>query len=273
MTGRDSESILVLPAPPAPLRVAYGAGPDHYGDLWLPASSARTPLVVFFHGGYWRSRYDLSHASFACQSLAGLGMAVWNVEYRRSGLPGGGWPGTFDDVLAALRFLPRLADSFPLDLQQLVLCGHSAGGHLALWAAAQAGRRAVDLPGLRGVVALAPVSDLHEAWERHLSQDAVVELLGGSPAEVGERYDAASPARLLPLGVPQMLIHGTADDLVPFAMSERYVSRATAAGDAAALLSLNGCGHFDVVDPESLAWPAVVTQIQKMLRVKTVVHP
>ncbi|MCB0253466.1 MAG: alpha/beta hydrolase [Anaerolineae bacterium] len=270
MSNRPSETILDLTPPRAAERVSYGAEADHIGDLWLPSSAreSKPPLLVFFHGGYWRARYDLEHASFACQALAGEEIAVWNVEYRRSEIPGGGWPGTFEDVLAALSYLPRLAELYPLDLQRVVFCGHSAGGHLALWAAAQAARDAVAVPGLRGVLALAPVSDLHDAWGRHLSQDAVVGLLGGTPADVGDRYDAASPVRLLPLRVPQALIHGTADPAVPFAMSEQYVSRATAAGDHARLIPLEGYGHFEVIDPWSSVWPAVVEELKRLLAAK-----
>ncbi|MEZ4767035.1 MAG: alpha/beta hydrolase [Caldilineales bacterium] len=249
----------------SPLRVVYGSERDHFGELWLPEGSQSNPLVVFFHGGYWRTRYDLGYASSACQSLAGVGIAAWNVEYRRIGASGSGWPFIFDDVLAALSFLPNAANRFPLDLRRVVLCGHSAGGHLALWAAAQAARGVVGGPPPRGVVALAPISDLHDAWERHLSQDAVVELLGGTPSEVAERYDAASPARLLPLGLPQALIHGTADDAAPYAMSERYVGRAVAAGDRAWLVTLEGCGHFEAVDPQSPVWPIVVQEIEAMV--------
>ncbi len=264
MPHRSSQTILDLTPPSSSVRIAYGADSEQFCDLWLPDGDNRHPLIVFFHGGYWRARYDLTYLNFACHALAEQGFAVWNVEYRRVGAPGGGWPGTFDDVLAALDHLARLAQRFPLDLQRVVLCGHSAGGHLALWTAAQVSRGRVAVPGLRGVVALAPVSDLHDAWERHLSQDAVVELLGGSPVEVADRYDAASPAQLLPLGIPQVVIHGTADDAVPFAMSEQYVTRATTAGDRAALVPLEGQGHFEVIDPGSSAWPVVVLAIRSL---------
>ena len=265
MSHRPSATILDLAPPLCPLRIAYGVEIEQFGDLWLPDGGNSHPLVVFLHGGYWRARYDLAYLNFACQSLAEQGLAVWNVEYRRVGSPGGGWPGTFNDALSALSYLPRLVRRFPLDARRVVLCGHSAGGHLALWTAAQATRGRVAVPGLRGVVALAPVSDLHEAWERHLSQDAVVELLGGNPAQVGDRYDAASPARLLPLGVPQVLIHGTDDDAVPFAMSKRYVARVVEAGDRVDLLPLEGCGHFEIIDPWSPVWSPVVNRVQSLL--------
>lgn len=265
MPQRPSEAILNLAPPRSPRRILYGTAREQFGELWLPEGGAVASLVVFFHGGYWRARYDLTHTGFACQALAGAGFAVWNVEYRRVGNPGGGWPGTFEDVLAALRSVQRLADRFPLDAQRVLLCGHSAGGHLALWAGAQASRGQVFVPGLRAVVALAPISDLHEAWQQHLSQDAVVELLGGTPAEVGERYLAASPARLLPLGAPQELIHGKIDDTVPFAMSERYAVQSVAAGDRVALAAPESCGHFDLIDPQSGAWPVVLDTITKSL--------
>lgn len=252
------------PSAPTAARLAYGGSPSQFGDLWLAAGHARDALVVFFHGGYWRARYDLLHAAPFCQSLAQRGIPVWNVEYRRVGESGGGWPGTFADVLAALRYLPELARRHSLSLQRVVLCGHSAGGHLALWAGAMAAREQAT-PGLRSVVALAAVSDLHAAWERHLSQDAVVGLLGGSPAEVPERYEAASPTHLLPLGLTQALIHGDADEDVPFDLSRQYVERARALGDDARLVVLPGEGHFAVIDPESPAWPVVVRELESLL--------
>lgn len=264
MQHRSSETILDLTPPAASLRIAYGGEPEQFGDLWLPEIAESRRLVVFIHGGYWRARYELAHVNLACQALAEQGMVVWNVEYRRVGNRGGGWPGTFDDVLSALDCLPRLAHEAAFDLRRVILCGHSAGGHLALWAAAQALRGRVVLPGLRGVVALAPVSDLHQAWEWHLSQDAVVDLLGGTPNEVSERYDTASPAQMLPLHVPQVLIHGTADDAVPFAMSEQYASRAVAAGDRVVLVPLEGQGHFELIDPWSSAWPLVVGALRSL---------
>lgn len=220
-------------------------------------------MVVFIHGGYWRARYSLDHADSLCRALAVAGFAVWNIEYRRVGQQGGGWPGTFHDVVRGVRHVSSLETTFPLNGQRLVLMGHSAGGHLALWAAgahrlsAVEGFGVTEMLPLRAVIALAPVCDLRRAWELHLSQGAAAELLGGSPNHMPERYPVASPIEMLPLGVPQVLIHGTADDAVPYELSERYVAAANAAGDTCRLVTLPTLGHFELIDPHSAAWPHV----------------
>lgn len=220
-------------------------------------------MVVFIHGGYWRARYSLDHAGILCRALAEAGIAVWNVEYRRVGQQGSGWPGTFHDIVRGVRHVSSLATTFPLDAQRVVLMGHSAGGHLALWAAGAHRLPATDgfgmaepLP-LRAVIALAAVSDLRRAWELHLSQGAAAELLGGNPDQVAERYAAASPIELLPLGLPQVLIHGAVDDDVPYELSERYCAAANAAGDDCRLVTLPTLDHFELIDPLSAAWPHV----------------
>jgi len=239
--------------------VHYGPEPDQFGELWLPPTGATAPVVVLIHGGYWRARYrlDLMHALAA--DLVRRGYRVWNIEYRRVGTPGGGWPGTFQDVAAAL---DALAEHTPA--ASVVLVGHSAGGHLALWAAARRrlpataphglGRPAVVVPDL--VVSLAGVSDLTEAADRRLSDDAVVGLLGGTPAEIPDVYRLACPLRLLPLGVPQVAAHGTRDTSVPLDLTTLY---AAAAGPECVPMILPGADHFDVIDPTSAAWAAVVT--------------
>ena len=128
-------------APRAKQRIGYGPDPNQFGDLWLPDSSSKHPVVVFIHGGYWRARYSLDHADFLCQALAETGFAVWNIEYRRVGQQGGGWPGTFQDVVQGVQHVRSLSTTFSLDVQRVVLMGHSAGGHLALWAAGAIGSR------------------------------------------------------------------------------------------------------------------------------------
>jgi acetyl esterase/lipase len=244
-------------------RIPYGESPLQFGDLRLPAESGPCPLLIVVHGGFWRARYDREYMGFACEALRVMGIATWNVEYRRLGDAGGGWPGTFLDAAAAADAVRDLAVHYPLDLARVAAMGHSAGGHLALWLAGrhrlprESPLAASDPLPLQGVISLAGVCDLREAWTRRLSHGVVRDLLGGTPEQVPERYDAASPAALLPLGVRQWLIHGTADRNVPYALSAEYARRAAGARDAVDLVALPGMGHFDVVDPTSVAWPAV----------------
>jgi acetyl esterase/lipase len=258
-----SESILSQPAPPADFRLAYGPDPLHIGDLRLPSGDGPHPLVIVVHGGFWRNRYDLEHIGHVCAALTARGLATWSIEYRRIGDPGGGWPGTLLDAGRAADYARELAPRFNLDLDRTVTAGHSAGGHLALWLAARprldpASELATPNPlRVRGAVSLAGVSDLRAAYDLRLSQRVVAELLGGSPDEVPERYASASPAELLPLGVPQVLIHGTSDGPVPFQISADYAARAASLGDQARLIPLEGAHHFELIDPGSREWPAV----------------
>lgn len=262
--ANPSRLLLDAAPPKAPHRIAYGVDPQQFGDLWLPHEPGPHPLLVFIHGGYWRARYDLGHAGFLCQAFAQAGIAVWNVEYRRLGNPGGGYPGTFQDVARAIALGSELADRFALNIQRgVAVAGHSAGGHLALWAAG-AHRLPLDHPlrapdplPLCAAISLGGITDLRRAWEMALSDQVVTELLGGGPDQVPERYAAASPIERLSLGVPQIIMHGTEEEVVPTEFAERYAEAARAAGDDISLLWLPGMGHFDPIDPRSPAWPIV----------------
>ncbi len=225
----------------------YGPGPDRWADLRLPARPGPHPVAVLLHGGFWRMPWgaDLMHA--LAGDLHRRGWATWNVEYRRLGAPGGGWPGTLEDAAAAVDALAAVEE---VDRARVVAVGHSAGGQLALWLAAR--------PGLAGVVALAAVSDLIAAARLGLGGGAAVELLGGTPDRVPDRYRAASPRERLPLRVPQLLVHGELDDRVPAAMSRAHVDAARAAGDEAELAAVAGAGHAELVDPDSGAWGVAV---------------
>ncbi|MBM7844742.1 alpha/beta hydrolase family protein [Herpetosiphon giganteus] len=265
-----SDSILAQAAPPADQRIWYAADPLQFGDLRLPAGNGPFPVVIVVHGGFWRARYDLEHIGHVCAALTVLGYATWNIEYRRVG-NGGGWPNTFFDVAQAADFVPQLAQTYPIDAQRVLSLGHSAGGHLALWLAARS-KLAPTSPlwqaqplRLQGVVSLAGVADLALADQRRLSQQAVQELLGGSPDDYPERYHDASPAALLPLGVPQIVLHGTDDGPVPFGISQSYVEQALAAGDEARLVALPNAHHFELIDPSSREWPAVMAAVQDLL--------
>ena len=240
------------------IRIAYGDDPNQFGELRLPAvrpeaNPAPHPVVIFIHGGYWRAAYDLAHTGHMCVALSAAGFATWNIEYRRLGQPGGGYPGTMDDVRSAAQHLKTLGDLYTLDLTRVVAAGHSAGGQLALWLAAQC------VINLRGVVGLAAVSDLRRAFALGLSNGAAGELLGGGPAEFPDRYAAASPSELLPISVPQRLLHGTADEDVPFELSERFAQLSK----NCRLVTLPGAGHFELIDPRSQEWETVRNSITR----------
>ncbi len=258
-----SEDILDLPAPKADARLAYGAHKLQFGDLRLPRGAAPYPVAVVVHGGYWRARYDLTHIGHLCSALTAAGIATWSLEYRRLGNRGGGWPGTFLDVAAGAEYVRVLAQQYPLDLTRVLTLGHSAGGHLATWLGG-ARRIVPDSPlyradplNIRGIVSLAGVLDLQRAWELRLSGGVVKQLLGGVPEKHPDRYAVASPAALLPLGTRQILLHGTEDDSVPYAISSEYAAAAHAAGDSVELQTLANCGHFELIDPRSRQWPQV----------------
>jgi acetyl esterase/lipase len=263
----SDEEILDRPATPADARIAYGDDPYQFGELRLPTGDGPHPVVVYVHGGYWRARYDLTHAGHACAALTARGLATWNLEYRRLGNVGGGWPGTFLDVAAGADFVRELATRYPLDLARVVVVGHSAGGQLACWLAARPRLPTTSLlytpnpQAVRAAVALAGVLDLARAWELRLSANVTEELLGGAPREVPERYASSSPLALLPLGVPQTLLHGTADDSVPYELSQRYAAEAKRLGDDVTLLTLPGTGHFEVIAPTSAEWPTVARAV------------
>ena len=250
--------------PPA-RQIAYGDHPDQVGNLHLPTGEGLWPTVVLIHGGFWRWGWDRTLMTPLARDLAARGFAVWNIEYRRVGQEGGGWPGTLEDAAAAADAVVELPE---VDADRVVTVGHSAGGHLALWLAARH-RIAPRAPGadprvrLRGAVAQAGVSDL--AACARAGGDACRALLGGAPDDVPERYAAASPVALLPLGVPQLLVHGVRDDVVSPAQSRDYATAARAAGDTVDLLEFAEADHFDVIEESEPAWAAVVDWLQTLV--------
>jgi acetyl esterase/lipase len=230
----------------APQVLRYGDHRDQVLDLRAPAGPGPHPLALVLHGGFWRAPYTRAYAGAIAVALTDSGWATANVEYRRLG-PGAYRP-MLDDVLAARERLRALDE-----VDAAIAVGHSAGGHLALWLAAQG--------AVRAAVALAGVCDLKAAADAGIGSDAVAELLGGAPAAVPDAYDEADPARRLPLGLPQLLVHGTEDDRVPIELARTYAERARAAGDDCRLVELDGADHFDVVDPRRPAWAHVARAV------------
>lgn len=261
---------------------AYGDHPDQVVDFYAPRGAARgpVPLVVLLHGGAWRAPYDRQHVTPFAGFLARRGFAVANVEYRRGspvphqnadGPVAGRWPETFDDVAAALDALPALAAAAlpDADLRRTVVTGHSAGGHLALWAAARhvlpAGSpwRLPSAPMLRGVVALAPIADFTVAQELDVCGGASGQFLGGA-AHFAERLPHADPSALLPTGIATALVQGRDDIVVPERVAESYVAAAARAGELVGLTLLDGVGHFPLIDPAADACAVVSEEIAQL---------
>jgi acetyl esterase/lipase len=257
--------VLALPAAEPQRRIAYGDAPSQFIDLWLPspAAAAPAPVAVLIHGGCWLADYDIGHVYPLATALAAAGYAVWAPEYRRVGETGGGWPGTFADIAAAIDALQQLAPP-QLDLDRVVLVGHSAGGQLALWALLRNGYAPGDLfytsepPALRGAIGLAAITDL-AAYAHGVGrcQEAVPRLMGGMPAEQPLRYALASPAAAGPVA-PVILLQGTADRIVP-------ATQAAAMGGARVRL-LDGAGHFDLIHPGSAAFAQLLAALQAVLQ-------
>jgi acetyl esterase/lipase len=237
----------------------YSSESSQNGDLYLPLGP-KSPVVCLLHGGFWKMPYGRDQLSSVAFDLASRGYAVWNIEYRRLGAPGGGWPGTLCDVALAIDYLATLAgEGIDLDLDRVIVAGHSAGGHLALWSATRHKPHGL-FPRMRvlplAAVGLAPICDLATAWECRIGGGIVSELLGGTPTEYPDRYAAASPIQLLPLGTKHAVIHGAKDEVVPIHQSRTYVDAAKASGDTVEFVELPHAGHMDFVDTLSEAHAA-----------------
>ncbi|MEU7931962.1 alpha/beta hydrolase family protein [Micromonospora echinofusca] len=258
----DPRDVLSRPTAAPDVTVSYGDHPDQVADLRLPAGPGPArPLVVVVHGGFWRAEYDRRHTDPLAVGLAALGHPVAQVEYRRTGQPGGGWPATLTDVLTGVTELPRLAaEALPgrVAAGPPLLVGHSAGGHLALYVATTAPA------AVGGVLALAPVSNLAEAYRLDLDEGAVAALLGGGPAEHPERYAEADPRLSVPTPTRTVIAHGALDQQVPIAMSREFVAAGRAAGGDIALLELPECEHFGLIDPESVTWPQITAAFRSL---------
>ncbi len=279
----EEESAFSHPPVDPDAGAAYGSHPDQVIDFYAPRAQVGpggpAPLVVVLHGGAWRAPYDRRHVTPFADFLARRGFAVANVEYRRGsedaagdGAPvAGRWPDTFDDVAAALDALPALVrEALPqADARRIVLTGHSAGGHLALWAAARhvlpAGSpwRTERPAPLRGVVALAPIADFTVAEKLDVCGGAAGQLLGGDE-HFAERLPHADPALLLPTGIATTLVQGRTDVVVPQAVAESYADAAAKAGEVVGLTLLEDVGHFPLIDPAADACAVVAEEIAQL---------
>jgi acetyl esterase/lipase len=244
----NPREILTLPPPPADARIAYGSAPRQFAEIRATAGlKDPQPVVIALHGGFWRNQFNLAYMGHLCEALKKSGIATWNLEYRSLGDDGGGWPGTFDDVVAGAAFLKNVAGPYRLDLNRTLALGHSAGGQLALWLA---GKRK-----LQGVIGLGAVADLRRAQEMQLG-NRVVDLLHAPPS--------ADPMQCLPLRTSQRLFTGKDDDIVPAAIGRGYVEEAQKKGDDAKLIELQG-GHFEPVDPRTPQWARVAQEVADLL--------
>lgn len=259
-------------------KYSYGDDPSQWGELFLPDTAVTKGVVVVIHGGYWRSQYGAELGEPLAKDLAAHGMAAWNLEYRRAG-NGGGWPNTFSDVLAGIDKLADIAGDHGLALDRVVALGHSAGGHLAVWAA---GRRRLSQLGapdadrqllrkddagavhLTGVVSQSGVLNLAEAERLNLSNGAVSNLLGGSSDRYPKRHKYADPMSAVPVQIPIYAVHGTDDDTVPLSQSDSYTAAAKAVGDPVQMLRVAG-DHFALIDPKAPAYRKCRELVQLLL--------
>jgi acetyl esterase/lipase len=248
----DADDVMTRPSEPPDAVLRYAAHEDGLIDVHLPPGPPEPrPLVCYVHGGFWRQQWDRRHGRPLANALVEQGYVVALPEYRRVG-GAGGWPTTADDVDAAFAALPALLAGLGVATTSITLVGHSAGGHLVLWLANQS--HPVDR-----VVALAPVGNLRKAAEHGMGGGATVELLGGTPEQVPEVYDAADPAtrmRQRP-ACEVVVVHGDADDAVPVQSSRGLRARF----DWLDYRELPGVDHFAVIDPLSTAWPMVIDAI------------
>jgi acetyl esterase/lipase len=259
-------------------RIAYGSAPLQFGELRLPSTAGPHPLAIVVHGGCWVAKIgDMDERAVAMDNMRPLaaalteaGIATWNIEYRRIGNEGGGWPGTFRDVANGADYIRTLARDYPLDLKRVISIGHSAGAHLALWLAARpklpqtSDLYTSDPVRLVGVVSLDGPADLKATiplQQPVCGAPVITNLMGGSPEERSERYRDASPIELLPLGVPQAFYTGR----MFAAHAAPYETAVKQTGDTVETVALATAGHFVFIDPQSEVWPQVMKSVRRLL--------
>jgi acetyl esterase/lipase len=267
--------LLERPRPAPTATVHYGTDPLQVVDVWVPEGAGPHPVALMVHGGCWQTEIaDRTIMNWIADDLRRRGIAVWNIEYRGVDRPGGGYPGTFHDAAAAADALRIHAAEYRLDATRVVAIGHSAGGHLALWLAGRprlpAGSplRTANPLGIAEVISLGGLPDLEEAArsENGCGNDVVVQLTGGVRAGRIDPFTDTSVPRLSPLRVPQVLINGRQDRIIPVAYAEGYAGPMRAAGDDVRVRMLDATGHVELVAPETAAWTAAVEELQRAFR-------
>ncbi|MBB4152769.1 acetyl esterase/lipase [Sphingomonas jinjuensis] len=250
-------ALLDRPHPQPSATVAYGDDQMQKADVWLPRGKGPFPVVLMVHGGCWQTEIaDRRIMDWIADDLVNSGVAVWNIDYRGVDRTGGGYPGTFADAAKAADQLAVDAAKYNLDTRRIVAVGHSAGGHLALWLAGRARlprtsplwsasplriAHAISLGGLPDLEATAASPD------NGCGTEVVSKLISG-------HYADTSVPRLLPLGVPQDLVNGREDKIIPYRLATDYVTKAKAAGDTATLHTVPDTGHVELIAPETPAW-------------------
>lgn len=269
--------LLDRPRPTGGTTIAYGGDPLQVGDLWLPATPARlpVPVVLMVHGGCWQTDIaDRSIMDWIAADLAAQGIAVWNIDYRGVDRPGGGYPGTFADVAAAVDHLRAIGPAHGLATDRIVALGHSAGGHLALWAAARARLpqgsvlAGGDPPPIAAVVATGALPDIEAALaldNNGCTQSAMPALTGTAAPGRADVFADTSIPRLLPLHVRQIFVSGAQDRIAPPSLAEGYAARATAAGETVERVTVAREGHVELIAPGSQAWAQTVRLIRREL--------
>jgi acetyl esterase/lipase len=254
-----------FPSPQADHVITYGAEPLQYGELRLPDGPGPFPVIVFIHGGCWMSEYDIAHSRKLSDAFPSEGIASWSLEYRRIGDPGGGWPGTFEDIEAGIGHLSELVEPYSLDPERVIYAGHSAGGHLALWMAQRVEElQPAGIIRPRGVLGLAPAPDLEFLYEHGTCDDAAAQLMGGSPEQYPGRYAAGSVANRIPQNTRQIAVVGKYDEMWR-PVGVRYAKSAAEQGAPIEIIDAEESGHFEMIDPDSTTWPLVLGAARNLL--------
>jgi acetyl esterase/lipase len=259
---------------PATAKLNYGTAPQTFGLLRLPSGPGPYPVAMIIHGGCWITPLaDVTSTEAFADALRDRGFATWNIEYRAADASGGGFPGTFLDVANAADYLRQIAPRYHLNLQRVIAIGHSAGGHLALWLGARSklpknSALYLDNPlPLQGVISLGGVPSLEGARipaEKICGGDVIGQLLGQKKHEIAKTvYEETSPIDMVPLYVPQILIAGEMDNVVPVAMSQAYAQKANALGDSVKIIRVPYSGHHEYIVPNSVVWPFLVDELKR----------